>query len=497
MATDPKSRPSFSSARRWKIGLDVALRTALVLAVVVMVNYLGGKFYHRFFLSPQTGVKLSSRTVTVLRSLTNSVAVTLFFDTGKEEFFPDIVALLDEYRAVDKNISVRTVDYVQDPGEAEKVKAQYKLAGTDDKDLVIFDCAGRVKMVSGAAITQYTIEQVPNEKEREFRRKPVAFNGERIFTAMLLALQNTRPLHAYFLQGHGEPSLTDTGDFGYSKFASALRQNDIAVTNLELFGSGDIPMDCNLLIIAAPAAAFTEMELQKIDRYLAQGGRMLLLFDYASLKKVPAGFEAITGLEPVLQRWGINVLADIAQDPKNTITGQDIKVRSFGQHPVVDSLADFSLQMVLPRPVEKINLPNPPANAPEVTELALTSPTTTLAGDRSEPPRRYSLIAAVEQKPAPGVANLRGSTRIIVAGDSIFLGNYYIEGGANRDFLNSAANWLLDRPQLIEGIGPRPITEFRLQMTQQQQQQLGGLLLGALPGGVLFFGWLVWLVRRQ
>ena len=84
-----------------------------------------------------------------------------------------------------------------------------------------------------------------------------------------------------------------------------------------------------------------------------------------------------------------------------------------------------------------------------------------------------------------------------MAGDSIFLGNYYIEGGANRDFLNSAANWLLDRPQLIEGIGPRPITEFRLLMTQHQQQQLRWLLLGALPGGVLFFGWLVWLVRRQ
>jgi hypothetical protein len=34
-------------------------------------------------------------------------------------------------------------------------------------------------------------------------------------------------------------------------------------------------------------------------------------------------------------------------------------------------------------------------------------------------------------------------------------------------------------------------------MTQHQQQQLRWLLLGALPGGVLFFGWLVWLVRRQ
>jgi hypothetical protein len=435
-------------------------------------------------------VKLSSRTVTALHSVTNAVKVTLFFDTANEEFYPDIVALLNEYRAVNKNISIRTVDYVQDPGEAEKVKAQYKLAGADNKDLVIFDCNDRVKTVSGAAITQYTLEQVPNEKEREFRKKPVAFSGEKIFTAMLMALQNAQPLRAYFLQGHGEPSLTDNGNFGYLKFASVLQQNSIVVTNLELPDTAEIPMDCNLLVIAAPAAAFADSELQKIGQYLAQGGRLLLLFDYASLKHP-------TGLEEILRRWGINVLADIVQDPQNTITGQDIKVRSFGDHPVVNSLADFSLQLVLPRPVEKINLPNPPVNAPEVTQLALTGPNATLTGDRSDPPRSYSLIAAAEQKPTPGVANLRGNTRLIVAGDSIFLGNYYIEGGANRDFLNSAANWLLDRPQLIEGIGPRPITEFRLLMTQHQQQQLRWLLLGALPGGVLFFGWLVWLVRRQ
>jgi hypothetical protein len=490
MSADPKSRPSFSAASRWQIGFDVVLRTALVLAVVVMVNYLGGRFYHRFFLSAQTSVKLSSRTVTALHSVTNAVKVTLFFDTANEEFYPDIVALLNEYRAVNKNISIRTVDYVQDPGEAEKVKAQYKLAGADNKDLVIFDCNDRVKTVSGAAITQYTLEQVPNEKEREFRKKPVAFSGEKIFTAMLMALQNAQPLRAYFLQGHGEPSLTDNGNFGYLKFASVLQQNSIVVTNLELPDTAEIPMDCNLLVIAAPAAAFADSELQKIGQYLAQGGRLLLLFDYASLKHP-------TGLEEILRRWGINVLADIVQDPQNTITGQDIKVRSFGDHPVVNSLADFSLQLVLPRPVEKINLPNPPVNAPEVTQLALTGPNATLTGDRSDPPRSYSLIAAAEQKPTPGVANLRGNTRLIVAGDSIFLGNYYIEGGANRDFLNSAANWLLDRPQLIEGIGPRPITEFRLLMTQHQQQQLRWLLLGALPGGVLFFGWLVWLVRRQ
>jgi hypothetical protein len=147
--------------------------------------------------------------------------------------------------------------------------------------------------------------------------------------------------------------------------------------------------------------------------------------------------------------------------------------------------------------VTKVNWQKRPANAPQVDELLLTSPSATLANDRAEPPQSYPLACAVEQKPVAGVANLRGTTRLIVAGDAVFLGNYYIDAGGNRDFLNAAVNWLLDRSQLLEGIGPRPVTEFRLLLSRQQHQQLRWLLLGALPGAVLALGGLVWFARRK
>jgi len=50
---------------------------------------------------------------------------------------------------------------------------------------------------------------------------------------------------------------------------------------------------------------------------------------------------------------------------------------------------------------------------------------------------------------------------------------------------------------LVDGIGPHPVTEFRLQITTAQQRQLRWLLLGALPGGALLLGWLVWFARRK
>ena len=493
MPAPSPNQPSFSPRHRWKIGFDVVIRTALVCAVVVMVNYLSAQFFHRFYLSSQTRVELSSRTVSVLHSLTNHVTVTLYYDR-KDDFYPDIVALLNEYRTINPKISVRTVDYVRDAGEAEKVKEQYKLDSATDKNLVIFDCDGRIKIANGDSLTQFTLEQVPaknhNQRQLEFQRKPVAFRGEEMFTAILLVLESSHPFKAYFLQGHGEPSLADSGNFGFMKFAALLAQNYVAVTNLELLGDNTVPMDCSLLIIAGPTKPLSDLELQKIDQYLAQGGRLLALFNYASIRQP-------TGLEPILQRWGVNIGAHVVQDPKNTITGQDVVVRNFSQHPIVNPLTQLSLQMVLPRPVGRVDWQNPAAGAPQVDELAYSSPDSTLAGDSAEPPRSYPLMVAVEQKPVVGVANPRGNTRIVAVGDSVFLGNYYIEGSGNRDFLGYAVNWLLDRPSLLQGIGPRPVTEFRLLMTQTQRREVRWLLLGALPSVVLLLGGLVWLVRRK
>ncbi|HOX56414.1 MAG TPA: Gldg family protein [Candidatus Paceibacterota bacterium] len=495
MATDLHPRPSFSPYLKWGIGLHVLVLALVVLAVVVMINYISQEYFLRFHLSTRTKIELSPRTVSLLRSLTNQVKVTLYYDTEDDDaLYSTVAELLAEYRLVNPKLTVQTVDYVRDPGLAQKTKLNYSLAAPTDKNLVIFDCGGKVKVVDGNGLARYVIERVEDQesraKELKFRRKPAAFMGEVAFTAALLDVTSPKPLKAYFLQGHGEHQM-DSGDevSGYLKFASILEQNCIKPVALSLLGTNAVPGDCNLLVIAGPRDGIPDAELVKIERYLNQGGRLLALFNFGAVRKD-------TGLEQVLAKWGVDVGHNVVTDPDNTIRGTDVIVSRFGEHPLVNSLQHSRLHLSWPRAVGRLKLQADAADAPRVDEVAFTGPRALASGD-SIHKAPFPLLVAVEKETLRDVITEHGSTRMVIVGDSVFLGNLQIESAANRDFAGNAVNWLLERTQLLAGLGPRPITQYKIVMTKAQLRQAQWVLLGVLPGSALALGGLVWLRRRR
>jgi ABC-type uncharacterized transport system involved in gliding motility auxiliary subunit len=305
---------------------------------------------------------------------------------------------------------------------------------------------------------------------------------------------NPKPLNAYFLRGHGEHAPSGADDYGYMKLASVFAQNYIQVQPLTLLATNTVPMDCNLLVIAGPTRTIPEIELEKIDQYLSQGGRLLALFNAQGIDK-ETGLDR-TGLDKVLTKWGISVGTAILHDPDSFIRDWDMVVSEFNkQHPVVNPLLASGLYMVQPRSVGLVKSRTRAADAPKADELAFTGPRTVAGSSRQG--ERFPVMVAAEKGAVKGVVTERGSSRLIVAGDSIFLANGWIDSAANRDFASYAANWLLDRTQLLEGIGPRPVSEYRVIMTKTQLQAAEWILLGGMPASVLVLGSLVWLRRRH
>jgi hypothetical protein len=221
-----------------------------------------------------------------------------------------------------------------------------------------------------------------------------------------------------FTAGHGEPSVSDIGPLGLNDAAQVLKQEGYRISTL-FSATSTIPADCAVLAVIGPRTPFSEAERRDIGKFLLQGGRLL-----ATVSSV-----AGSGLEGLLETYGISVEA--VRGNQRTTDGADIVVSDFGDHavsgPLTGSVVVFAPDAVRLKAA-------PPASAPEggfsFTALCGAEPPAyALAGERGT-----ALKSDLAIHPA----------RLVVIGDSSFLGNAALasRANANRDFFLNAVAWL-------------------------------------------------------
>lgn len=499
MSNEPSAQVSFSTGQRWRIGFNVCVSTVALLALLIMVNYVAARHFKRFQWTAHARFELHPLTIRMLQTITNQVNVVVLFD-ATDPLFSSVSGLMNEYRFANPKIMVETIDYTRDPSGAQLAKAKYKLDSPASKDMVIFACNGRTKVVYGKELSDYDLSNVVSGKSQEVKRK--AFKGEMLFTSAIFDVTQDRKPKAYFLQGHREHNPdSDEQLLGYSKFTALLASKNIVVNKLSLQDAEEVPADCQLLIIAGPVDPLLPHELEKIEKYLNQGGRLFLLVNnYPVLVRK-------SGLEKILGKWGVVIGSNVVSDPDNRIASNDLILREFSDHLIVKPLAESMLYMILARSVSKRENGSSSADAAQVKELVFTGPngiTMSDIGTNGIAPNptldrrgKIPVMVAVEKGSIQGITADRGSTRMVVVGESIFLGNETIGKAANQDFANLAVSWLLDRSQLMGGIEPRPIKEYTIMLTQSQMVNVRWILLGGLPGSVLLLGLVVWFRRRS
>ena len=420
---------------------------------------------------------LSPQTKKIAGALPREVKVTAFFQTEA----PDKAKfkhLMDGYTTLSDKIKLNFVD----PDKNPAITKQYGIT-----------TYGTIVLESGKQETK------------------LANPGEENLTNALLKVINDNKKTIDFLEGHGEKSIDSLDKEGYSTVKKSLEKDNYQVRKLLLMQTGEIQKDVSLLVINGPKKPVLDKEQRVIEKYLEDGGSVLLLIDPQSE----------FGMEGVLKKWGIETKDNIVIDPMSKLFGGDYAAPVVNQYASHDITKDFALATFFPlvRPVKTVS-----TEGIESLELLKTGAGSWAETDVSSAKVKYDeevdtkgpiSIAVISTRKIKGDNQPEGVSEslsvmekendktekprqpnLVVIGDSDFANNTYFGFSGNGDLFLNVAGWLTQNEQLIS-IRPRERKNNPIQLTRSEGSMI--FLLGVIifPAIVVLTGVRVWWKRRS
>jgi ABC-type uncharacterized transport system involved in gliding motility auxiliary subunit len=467
------------SGREARFGSVAAASIAIVLAILVGINFLSSRRNKRWDLTAAKQFTLSDQTVKVLQSLQKPVTVRVF---ARAEDFERFRARLDQYKYASNNVSVEYIDVERRPALAN----QY---GVQQVGTVVFDYDGRV-------------ERVTSDGEQELT------NG------LIKVVQGTRN-KVYFVQGHGEKQPEGSDRSGYSTILSSLKSDNFEYDSLVLAQQQSVPADATVLIVAGPQTDLFPAEIDMLKAYLARGGKIFFLLDPPRKPDAPE----VTNVIALLKEWAIevgsNVVVDTSGMGQMLGTGPEVPLAArYDPHPITERFRLLTAYSMA-RSISSISAG---ANNRFAQNLIETSPRSwaetnikelmtsgrverqEASGDKAGPVSLGAAVSAAAEKPAtPPSDKPDGAkppeTRIVAIGDSDFAANEWLGIPGNRDLFMNALNWLAQQENLIS-IRPRDPEDRRITVTATQERNIFWLTVFIIPGLILLAGVRTWWLRR-
>jgi ABC-type uncharacterized transport system involved in gliding motility auxiliary subunit len=465
-----------------------ALGTILVAALLLMVNWLGFRHYVRGDWTKAGIYSLSDKTVNIVKDLKDDVKIIVFM-TPSTPLYSETKELLSRYQARSPKIKAEFIDPERDMLRTQTLAKEF---GVSAANTVVFSSGDRKKYVTSDQLADYDYSGMQMGQPAKMK----GFKGEEQFTSAIFAVVNPKTPKIYFTSGHGELDPDSMGQDSMSQFKEVLKRDNLELAKATLLG-GQVPADADLLVIAGPTAAFTEAEKGALKGYLDKGGRVLALLD-----PVLGPRSRPSGLEDFFKAYGVQLGNDVVLDPAKRlpfVSLAAVYADEFRSHPVVDHMQRLAVLLPVARSVGTVTAPGATSTVLVVTSDQGWGETNLDALLKSGEAKKDD---ADTKAPVPlGVAAQSEADkdkgwRLVVFGNSQFLGNTQIANAGNSNLGANAVNWLVKREAAL-GIAPRTPEQVHLFLSSAQIRNIFLLSLVGLPLAGIILGVVVWLRRRR
>lgn len=478
----------------------------LVLALLLMVNWLGSRHWKRWDWTSSNIYTLSEKTENILKDLDQDVKVVVFM-TPASELFDQVHELLDRYDAASPKITVEYIDPEKEPLKTKELAQQY---GVSAANTVVFGIGDRTKYVTSDQMAEMDYSGMQMGQPPKVK----AFKGEEQFTGAILSLMSQRTPKVYFVTGHGEASVGGGGsrDRSLAVLKESLKRENVETADTSLL-SGKIPDDADAIGIIGPTQPYTEPEIEALTGYLDHGGRLLVCLDPLIERD---GSMRHTRLEKLLANYAVEVQDDLVVDPSHRLPFFDLSavyLTDFRPHDITKGMEGLAVLFPVARSIAAGSVKDLTA-----TPLVETSSegwgevdlAKVLHGkveqDDEDVKGPVSLAVAVESgSSAKGdeSAEKKDATkdaakpiRLLAFGDSDFLTDANVANAGNLTLALNSLHWLLKQEQAI-GIPPRSVEQVNLFLSRDQLGTILMITLIGMPALAIIIGIAVWRRRRH
>src|SRR3984885_7491311 len=234
----------FLKARQTRYGAFVAIYLIVVVAVVIVANYLADHHNKTVDVTSNKQFTLSDETKKVTGNLKKDVTV-YYFD--RSDSYDRARDMLDRYKNL--NSSKIKVEYV-DP---EKKPDVARVEGARSLGDIIVDNGEKKETAKGLT--------------------------EEELTGALIRVSKTGAKTVCFVNGSGEHTLADTERDGYSTIKDALEKNNYKTDTISLIEKPEIPKTCSVVVVGGPKHDYLQPEIDAIKMFVTGGGRAIFNFD--------------------------------------------------------------------------------------------------------------------------------------------------------------------------------------------------------------------------
>jgi len=268
-----------------------------IIAVLIVINFVGSKYFHRFDLTADKRYTLSKTSLQILSEVKEPLIIDVFlqgqFPGEFKKLQTETQQILEEFKAYNKNITFQFVNPLENEDERDTIMSSFMQRGLTPINVTMDDKGKQTQeVVFPWAIATYQQHSV---KVPLLKNLMGATTAEKVVTSVqhleyafanaFNTIAKAKEKKVAVIKGNGE-----LRDILMADFIKQVREN-YYIGTFTLDSVAKKPNESlaylkkyDLAIIAKPTEKFSDEEKLVLDQFVANGGKTLWLVDQVNIE---------------------------------------------------------------------------------------------------------------------------------------------------------------------------------------------------------------------